>query len=105
MKEAMDAAKPKTQKVVHEPKVSAAACTISNDDNSDDDDNSCSGFLSDDTNDTKKGGRSKLTCVQKWINGNRDMRSRKDMYIARSTVDTLPQVLAKMKQYGFCENP
>jgi hypothetical protein len=75
--------------------------TSGNDDDAQEDCDGLSGFLSDEEKNNLKKVRGKLTRVQKWINGNRDMRNRKKIYIARSTCITSPEALVLMKKYGF----
>ena len=104
-REAVAAAKP-MKKVAIEPRKTKKP-KLSNDSNDSEDDSQddCDGFsgiLSDEENDHNgKRSRGKLTRVQKWINGNRDMRKRKSFYIARSTCNTAPEGLVLMKKYGF----
>jgi hypothetical protein len=102
-REAVAAAKPIKKVAFDGPKHKKPK--LSNDDDSQDDSqDDCEGFsgiLSDEENDNGKRSRGKLTRVQKWINGNRDMRKRKSLYIARSTCNTAPEALVLMKKYGF----
>ena len=102
-REAVAAAKPMKKVAIEPPKAKKTKLSHDNDseDDSQDDCDGFSGILSDEENDNGKRSRGKLTRVQKWINGNRDMRKRKSFYIARSTCNTAPEGLVLMKKYGF----
>ena len=89
-REAVAAAKPMKKVAIEPPKAKKTKLSHDNDseDDSQDDCDGFSGILSDEENDNGKRSRGKLTRIQKWINGNRDMRKRKSFYIARSTCNT-----------------
>ena len=65
----------------------------------DDGDDSGDGFCDDDSD--VKPIRKRLTAVEKWANGNKAMRERKDMYIKSVTVNTVQEVYAKLCTGGI----
>jgi hypothetical protein len=65
----------------------------------DDGDDSGDGFCDDDSD--VKPIRKRLTGVEKWANGNKAMRERKDMYIKSVTVNTVREVYAKLCTGGI----
>ena len=51
-----------------------------------------------DSDEDAKPVRKRLTQLEKWANGNKGMRERKDGYIKRATCDTWPEALSKLCQ-------